>query len=305
MTRRGICGRAVCAAWAVVQQGRAGGLVGWAVGLWSRVCHRADWRLCRRGGLAADRRWCSLWGCRRPRSAWPCGWGGRGSSGRCAGWRETRTRRAGAACPTDCTPGLGPREHPKRLPIRRDRPRPPGWPPGRGAQAGRPRRPAGARVIGGEPETSTPRRLRPQSPQRAAPTMAPTLKPAASKVAWRLPDVMDLLEDLDQQELSQEEIQGRVQTIERTLESFGVPARVVEVNQGPVITQFGDRAGLCDRARRQADQGQGQQDQRPGRRPGPGAGRFSDPHRGPGARARRSWASRCPTKRSRWSRCAG
>jgi S-DNA-T family DNA segregation ATPase FtsK/SpoIIIE len=35
-----------------------------------------------------------------------------------------------------------------------------------------------------------------------------------------------------------------VQTIEKTLDSFGVPARVVEVNQGPVITQFGVEPGF-------------------------------------------------------------
>jgi S-DNA-T family DNA segregation ATPase FtsK/SpoIIIE len=52
------------------------------------------------------------------------------------------------------------------------------------------------------------------------------------------------LEDWSQQELSQAEIQSRVQIIERTLESFGVPARVVEVNQGPVITQFGIEPGF-------------------------------------------------------------
>ena len=53
-----------------------------------------------------------------------------------------------------------------------------------------------------------------------------------------------MLEDWSQEELSQAEIQSRVQIIERTLESFGVPARVVEVNQGPVITQFGVEPGF-------------------------------------------------------------
>ena len=32
--------------------------------------------------------------------------------------------------------------------------------------------------------------------------------------------------------------------IEETLESFGVPAQVVEVNQGPVVTQFGIEPGF-------------------------------------------------------------
>jgi len=77
-----------------------------------------------------------------------------------------------------------------------------------------------------------------------SPAMKARLTPAAGKASWRLPNAMELLEDWGQQELSQQEIQGRVHTIERTLESFGVPARVVEVNQGPVVTQFGIEPGF-------------------------------------------------------------
>ena len=61
---------------------------------------------------------------------------------------------------------------------------------------------------------------------------------------WRLPDVRRVLDDLSDQEISQAEIQHQVQVIEKTLDSFGVPARVVEVNQGPVITQFGVEPGF-------------------------------------------------------------
>ncbi len=61
---------------------------------------------------------------------------------------------------------------------------------------------------------------------------------------WRLPDVKRVLDDLSDQEISQAEIQHQVQVIEKTLDSFGVPARVVEVNQGPVITQFGVEPGF-------------------------------------------------------------
>jgi S-DNA-T family DNA segregation ATPase FtsK/SpoIIIE len=39
--------------------------------------------------------------------------------------------------------------------------------------------------------------------------------------------------------VSDEELRQRAVIIEQTLSSFGAPARVVEVNQGPVITQFG------------------------------------------------------------------
>ncbi|HUT18342.1 MAG TPA: DNA translocase FtsK 4TM domain-containing protein [Anaerolineae bacterium] len=70
-------------------------------------------------------------------------------------------------------------------------------------------------------------------------------RPSGGKLApWRLPDVSRVLDDLSDQEISQAEIQHRVQVIEKTLDSFGVPARVVEVNQGPVITQFGVEPGF-------------------------------------------------------------
>jgi S-DNA-T family DNA segregation ATPase FtsK/SpoIIIE len=97
------------------------------------------------------------------------------------------------------------------------------------------RKPA-QRVIGQEEPKST---VAPSVPGPSTPSLK-----AASNVNWRLPDVRSVLEDWSQQELSQAEIQSRVQIIERTLESFGVPARVVEVNQGPVITQFGIEPGF-------------------------------------------------------------
>ncbi len=48
-------------------------------------------------------------------------------------------------------------------------------------------------------------------------------------------------------EISQSEIRERVRIIEETLASFGVPARVVEVNQGPTVTQFGVEPGYVER----------------------------------------------------------
>ncbi|NLF13712.1 MAG: hypothetical protein GX597_18170, partial [Anaerolineaceae bacterium] len=54
---------------------------------------------------------------------------------------------------------------------------------------------------------------------------------------WRLPNVDDILADAVEQELSQAEIRERVRIIEDTLNSFGVPAKVKEVNQGPTVTQ--------------------------------------------------------------------
>jgi S-DNA-T family DNA segregation ATPase FtsK/SpoIIIE len=64
---------------------------------------------------------------------------------------------------------------------------------------------------------------------------------------WHLPPIDEVLEDASEQELSQSEIRERVRIIEDTLASFGVPAKVVEVNQGPTVTQFGVEPGYIER----------------------------------------------------------
>jgi len=65
--------------------------------------------------------------------------------------------------------------------------------------------------------------------------------------AWQLPPIDEILADATEQELSQSEIRERVRVIEDTLLSFGVPAKVVEVNQGPTVTQFGVEPGYLER----------------------------------------------------------
>ncbi|MBN1488172.1 MAG: DNA translocase FtsK [Anaerolineae bacterium] len=57
--------------------------------------------------------------------------------------------------------------------------------------------------------------------------------------SWRLPDVKTVLEPGSEQDYSENLIREQVKIIEETLESLSAPATVVEVNQGPVVTQFG------------------------------------------------------------------
>ena len=58
---------------------------------------------------------------------------------------------------------------------------------------------------------------------------------------WRLPHVADILEDAGAGDLTEEDLAERARVIEETLASFGVPVTVIEVNRGPVVTQFGLR----------------------------------------------------------------
>ena len=56
---------------------------------------------------------------------------------------------------------------------------------------------------------------------------------------WTLPRVHEILESGTDLDVNSASIRERVEVIEHTLESFGAPATVVEINQGPTITQFG------------------------------------------------------------------
>ncbi|MFC2023775.1 DNA translocase FtsK 4TM domain-containing protein, partial [Chloroflexota bacterium] len=110
-----------------------------------------------------------------------------------------------------------------RLKLPRWKPKPiinsPGSPPEREAESEQALRPPGSifpRIIGGEGP-------------------------------WNLPAIDEVLTAAPDQELSQSEIRERVRIIEETLASFSVPAKVLEVNQGPTITQFGVEPGYLER----------------------------------------------------------
>jgi S-DNA-T family DNA segregation ATPase FtsK/SpoIIIE len=57
--------------------------------------------------------------------------------------------------------------------------------------------------------------------------------------SWTLPELSKILEVGGEQNLGDAYIRDQVTVIEQTLESFGAPATVVEINQGPTITQYG------------------------------------------------------------------
>jgi S-DNA-T family DNA segregation ATPase FtsK/SpoIIIE len=58
---------------------------------------------------------------------------------------------------------------------------------------------------------------------------------------------LDLLEEVSLEAFSEAEARRKMKIIEDTLSSFGVPAKVVEVNQGPTVTQFGVEPGFVER----------------------------------------------------------
>ncbi len=54
---------------------------------------------------------------------------------------------------------------------------------------------------------------------------------------WKYPS-LDLLSDVETGKAERGDIKGNADIIEKTLESFGITARVVEVNLGPAVTQY-------------------------------------------------------------------
>ncbi|MGH2536855.1 MAG: DNA translocase FtsK, partial [Candidatus Promineifilaceae bacterium] len=78
----------------------------------------------------------------------------------------------------------------------------------------------------------------PRPGQVVAPT--PVIQAAGRVVrAWTLPRLEAMLEAGRDHAPSDASIREQVEVIEHTLESFGAPAAVVEINQGPTITQYG------------------------------------------------------------------
>ncbi|HEX7586792.1 MAG TPA: DNA translocase FtsK 4TM domain-containing protein, partial [Anaerolineae bacterium] len=123
------------------------------------------------------------------------------------------------APPPRPAPAREPRPAPAPLPappMKEDEVKNPVPPPAHGAVA--------ARFIGGGPAPSAP----------------------AIQREWRLPEIPDILEESAESEINQQEIRTRVRVIEETLQHFGVPAKVLEVNQGPTITQFGVEPGFVE-----------------------------------------------------------
>jgi S-DNA-T family DNA segregation ATPase FtsK/SpoIIIE len=72
--------------------------------------------------------------------------------------------------------------------------------------------------------------------------------------SYRLPTLEGILDEGVDQEISQSEIRQRVKIIEETLTSFGIEAKVREINQGPAVTQFGIEPGFMEKKDAQGKQ---------------------------------------------------
>ncbi|MDD5287550.1 MAG: DNA translocase FtsK [Dehalococcoidales bacterium] len=72
---------------------------------------------------------------------------------------------------------------------------------------------------------------------------------AAKEVdGWKLPPI-DILDDITEKEAGQADNVQRARKIEEALKSYGVEAKVVQINAGPTVTQFGVEPGWDIRTR--------------------------------------------------------
>ncbi|MCX6011230.1 MAG: DNA translocase FtsK [Chloroflexi bacterium] len=112
-----------------------------------------------------------------------------------------------------------------------------------------------------QPPVITPPLSKPPDAEAVMPTITPTpgqqeLRQVAQEVwkkygespalitvdGWRLPPI-DILDNIPEVEFGQADNMQRARLIEEALSSYGVAAKVVQINAGPVVTQFGVEPG--------------------------------------------------------------
>jgi S-DNA-T family DNA segregation ATPase FtsK/SpoIIIE len=108
-----------------------------------------------------------------------------------------------------------------------------------------------APVINAPPEAKTRARIpRPKlpkaEPEPKAAAQVDALPPQRARRARGHLPPLDILDPGSPQKFNESDARVRAAVIEDTLASFGVPARVVEINVGPVVTQFGVEPGYIE-----------------------------------------------------------
>ncbi|MFU8795745.1 MAG: DNA translocase FtsK [Dehalococcoidia bacterium] len=92
------------------------------------------------------------------------------------------------------------------------------------------------------------------SPTIAAPAWRSQYEPILTPGGWQLPPI-DILDKPVEVKLDKEDIDQRARMIEEALASYGVEAKVVQVNTGPTVTQFGIEPGWAKKYKEVREKG--------------------------------------------------
>lgn len=110
-------------------------------------------------------------------------------------------------------------------------------------------KPAGSEINPPKEEKTIPREKEPAPTQKGLRQIAQDVwkkygqSSSAREVdGWRLPPI-DILDDISEAEIGQADNVQRARRIEEALKSYGVEAKVVQINAGPTVTQFGIEPG--------------------------------------------------------------
>lgn len=68
---------------------------------------------------------------------------------------------------------------------------------------------------------------------------APVARSGPPATPWKLPDLSEILEPAEVETIKSSQDRERAALIEETLQSFGAPVKVVDIQRGPTVTQFG------------------------------------------------------------------
>ena len=103
--------------------------------------------------------------------------------------------------------------------------------------------------------------IKARTPERPeAPAWQSHREPILTAGGWQLPPI-DILDKPTEVELNRGDLEKRARLIEEALASYGVEARVVQINMGPTVTQYGVEPGWDRKYRKVVEKGQERQEE--------------------------------------------
>ncbi len=98
-----------------------------------------------------------------------------------------------------------------------------------------------------QPEVLPPVQMNGYAPAEGQAAASETERPAEeAQREWYLPSIAEILDPGSVPTMNEDFVTQRAELIEDTLDSFGAPVKIVEINRGPTVTQFGVEPGFIE-----------------------------------------------------------